>query len=427
MSEAFAIVGARLVDPASGFDGPGGVLVENGVIAAAGAQVTAQSVEGAEIIDARGAILCPALIDLRAGVEPMFAPGGETPASLADAAAAGGVGTLVLGPCPATPFDAPEAVAALMREGERQPVNVLIAAGATRSLAGEAMAELGLMAECGGAFAACVNPVADTLLMRRLMAYAAGFEMWLAARPSDAALKAGTAANEGDQAARMGLPAEPAISERIAIERDAALAELTGARLLIDRVSTAEGLAAAAAARRKGLETGVTAAIASLVFNEVDAGAFDAAMRLDPPLRAEDDRAALVEAVRGGLIDAVVSDHRPLPDEAKTAPFGEAAPGSTGVETLLAALLGLVHDGQLELIAALRAVTSGPADLLGLPQGRIAEGAPADLTLFDGDAPWVFRAADGRSARRNSAFEGRRLQGRVLLTAVDGAIIFRNG
>lgn len=424
MSTRFAIVNARLVDPATGMDEAGGVLVEDHHIAEAGPSVRGINLEDTDVIDAQGAILAPALIDLRAGNEPPFTPGGETISSLSAAAAAGGIGTLVLAPHATSPFDTPEIVRSLGHETRPMRVRMPVAGGATRGLAGEALAEIGLMHDAGALFVSNGDmPIADTRLLRSLLAYASHFEMWVALRPSEPALSAGAVATEGEWAARQGLPGEPAVAERMAIERFAALGELTGGRVLIDRISTGEGLGALSHAKRKGLEVGATASINNLLLNEVDAGAFDANMRLSPPLRFEDDRAALVRAISEGLIDAVVSDHRPHSIESKSEPWPDAAVGSIGVETLLAGLLSLVHDGQLELIDALRVLTSGPADLLGLPQGRLEEGAPADLVLIDGDAPWVYRAGDGVSARRNAALEGRRFQGRVLKTFVAGAMI----
>lgn len=429
MTRNFAILNARLVDPASGRDEAGGVIVADGVIAdigpaVRGSRLTDEGFDG-ELIDAKGAILAPALIDLRAAMEPVFTPAGETLDTLAAAAASGGIGTLVIAPNTGLPLDTPEALRALRHDFRPQRLRLLAAGGATRGLRGEAMSEIGLMAEAGAVLVSQGDgAIADASVLRSLLAYASGFETWVALRPCDATMGAAAAATESEWSARLGLPAEPAMAERMAIDRIAALAELTGSKVIFDRVSTAEGCEALSRAKRKGLEIGTTVAIAHLALNDVDAADLAASKRLTPPLRSEADRLAIVEAVRSGLVDAIISDHRPLPAEAKARPFGDAEPGSTGVETLLGALLGLVHDGQLELTEALRAVTSGPSDLLGLPQGRLTEGAPADLALIDGDAPWVARAAEGRSNRRNSVFEGRRFQGRVLQLFVNGAMVY---
>lgn len=418
MSQCLAIINARLVDPASGQDGPGGVLIEDGVITQCGAEIDIQAAD--EVIDAQGRILAPALIDLRAAIEPGLTPDGETLDSLSAGAARGGIGTVVLAPNDVTLLDKPESLGGNTRPG----IRVLRAGAATIGLDGTSMAEIGLMARAGAVYVSQGDqPIASTQTMRRVLAYASQFDLWVSARPADASLSADTVATESDWSARLGLPAEPPISERIAIERDASLAELSGGKLLIDRLSTQSALDALRHVRSRDIEIAATVAIAHLTLNEVDAGALDGAFRMTPPLRLESDRRALVDAVANGEIDAIVSDHRPTPYDDKAEPFATAVPGTLSVETLLGALLGLVHDNELELIDALRPLTSGPADLLGLPQGRIAEGAPADLIVLDGDKPWVCDPDDFASARGNSAWAGRRFQGRVLQTLIGGDII----
>ena len=420
---SLAIINARLIDPASGRDENGGVIAHGGVLESLGAV----DISGAdEVIDAGGKILAPALVDLRAAKEPAFMADAETAASLAEAALAGGVGTVCLAPNEISPLDKPEGVAAGLASAAALPVRVLTACGATSGLHGEAMAEIGLMRSAGAVYAGCGDdPVQDAQLLRRLFAYAADLDLSLACRPAEPALSRGAVATEGDQAARLGLPAEPAVSERLAIDRDSALAELADARLLIDRLSTAEGLAALRRARKRGASVQATAAIAHLVFNEVDAGGLDSAFRLTPPLRAESDRLALVQAVASGEIAAIVSDHRPTPVDDKQEPFAQAVTGTLSLETLLGALLGLVHEEELALADALRAVTSGPADLLGLPQGRLVESAPADFILIDPDLPWVVDPQAFRSARSNSAWAGRRMTGRVTHTIIGGELKFQ--
>lgn len=418
----FAIINARLVDPASDYDGPGGVVIEDGIIIEAGPDIDIDACD--EIIDARGRILAPALIDLRAAKEPGLTPDGETMASLAAGAARGGVGTLMLAPNARTPNDSPDSLASLVRSFGDHGVRFLAAGAATVGLAGEQMAEIGLLARCGAVMVGNGDrPIGDSRILRRVLSYSSQFDFWLASRPADAELSAGTVALESDWSARMGLPSEPAISERIAIERDASLAELSGGKLLIDRLSTEAGLDALRHVRSRDIEIAATVAVAHLTLNETDAGDLNSAFRMDPPLRSEMDRRALVEAVINGEINAVVSDHRPTPFDDKGEPFALAIAGTLSVETMLGAMLGLVHDEQLELIDALRVLTSGPADLLGLPEGRITAGAPADLILLDGDAPWVVDADALASPRANCAWSGRRFQGRVLQTFVAGVMI----
>ncbi len=423
MRASFAITNARLVDPASGFDGPGGVLVENGVIAQSGDGLDLSGAEN--VIDARGQILAPALIDLRAAKEPALTPDGETKSTLAASAAAGGFGTLILAPNALSPLDKADGFAGMTRGLSGEAVRILSAAGATRDLAGQDMSEIGLMARGGAVYVGQGDQtITDSQTLRRIMSYASQFDLWLALRPADPSLSSGAVATESDWSARMGLPAEPAMSERIAIERDASIAALTGGKLLVDRVSTAEGLAAIRAARKRGIEIAASCAIAHLTLNEVDAGGLDSAFRMDPPLRSEADRRALVDAVAAGEIEAIVSDHRPTPFDDKGEPFAMAMPGTLALETLVGALLALVHDGDLELIDALRPLTSGPAELLGLPFGRLQVGRPADLVLIDGDLPWVCDPEAFNSPRGNSAWAKRRFSGRVTQTFVDGQSVY---
>ncbi|MBW8816133.1 MAG: amidohydrolase family protein, partial [Caulobacterales bacterium] len=234
----------------------------------------------------------------------------------------------------------------------------------------------------------------------------------------------GAAASEGEFAARMGLPSAPAIAEKIMLERDLALVELTGARLIVDQLTTAAALESLQRAVARGLPVTATTSINHLSFNEIDIGDYRTFCKLDPPLRSEDDRQAVIEAVASGLIQVVVSAHAPAPAEDKRLPYDEAAPGAVGLQTLLGALLVFHHEGRIPLIDLIRTVTAAPADLLGLACGRIAKGAPADLVLADLNAPVVIDADKLVSKSKNSPFDGRRLQGKVLRTVVDGRTVY---
>ena len=423
-----AFVNARLVDPESGYDGPGCLLARDGVIAEVRRSPTFDSRPAeARLIDCEGAALAPGLIDLRVKTGEPGGAAAETLKSAAEAAAAGGVTTLVLQPDTDPPVDAPALVDFLLRRGRDLGLVKMLAAGAaTRGLKGEQLAEIGLMAEAGAAYFTDVDrPIRDSRVLRRVMAYAGAFNALIAHRPADPWLSEGASATEGELAGRMGLPSVPAVAERIMLERDLALAELTGARLLVDQITTAEALDSLARARAKGLEVAASVSINHLSFNEVDVGDYRTFLKLDPPLRPEADRLALIEALREGLIDVIVSAHAPAPAEGKRLPFAEATPGAVGLETLLPAGLNLHHAAGLELIDILRPLTLGPAQLLGLAGGRLSAGAPADLVLFDVDAPVVIDAERLISRSKNSPFDGRRLQGQVLLTLVDGRIVWR--
>lgn len=424
-----AFVNARLVDPESGYDGPGCLLAGDGLIQDVQHRASfAGRIEDARVIDCEGAVLAPGLIDLRVRTGEPGAETRETLKSATDAAAAGGVTTIVLQPDTEPSVDEPALVDFLTRRGrDLQSVHVRACGALTRGLRGEELAELGLMVEAGAAyFTDADHVIADSRVMRRILSYASTFDALVAHRPSDPWLGKGAAATEGELSGRMGLPSVPAVAERIMLERDLALAELTGGRLLIDQITTADALESLARARSRGVEVAASVSINHLSFNELDIGDYRTFFRLDPPLRPERDRLALIEAVRDGVIDAIVSAHTPAPAEGKRLPFAEAAPGAVGLETLLAASLNLHHEHGVDLIDVLRPLTLGPAELLRSEAGRLSVGAPADLVLMDVDAPVVIQAERLISRSKNSPFDGRRLQGRVQMTVAGGRIVWRD-
>jgi dihydroorotase len=428
MSRPLAFVNARLVDPASGHDGPGAVVVTEGVVA----DVVRKPDLGAlspdvEVVDAGGALLIPGLVDIRVKTGEPGAEPKETLKSAAQAAAAGGVTTMVVQPDTHPVMDEPAVVDFILRRArDIELVNVYPAGAATKGAEGERMAEIGLMHEAGCLYVTDADrPIVDSKVFRRVLSYAKAFGVPVAHRPADPWLSAGAAASEGEFAARMGLPSVPAIAERIMLERDLALVELTGAQLIVDQVTTAAALESLERGLSRGLPVTATTSINHLSFNEIDIGDYRTFCKLDPPLRAEADRQAVIEAVASGLIRVVVSAHAPAPAEDKRRPYDEAAPGAVGLQTLLPALLAFHHEERIPLIDLIRTVTAAPADLLGLPCGRIAKGAPADLVLCDVNAPVVVDLDALKSKSKNSPFDGRRLQGRVLRTVVDGRTVFQ--
>ncbi|MBI1405164.1 MAG: amidohydrolase family protein [Caulobacter sp.] len=423
-----AFVNARLVDPESRYDGPGALVVAEGVIADVSKGKGFKDLSAdIRVVDCNGAMLAPGLVDLRVKTGEPGAEPKETLKSAALAAAAGGVTSMVVQPDTHPAVDDPAMVDFILRRArDIELVHVYPAGAATRDLKGEQLAEIGLMRDAG-----CVyvtdgdNSIVDSRVFRRILAYANSFGMLLAHRPADPWLTRGAAATEGDFAARLGLPAAPPAAELIMLERDLALAELTGGRLLVDQITTAGALDALRRAKARGVRVHASVSINHLSFNELDIGDYRTFAKLDPPLRAESDRQALIDALAEGLIDIVVSAHAPAPAEDKRLPYDEAAPGSVGLETLLAALLSLFHDERISLLDLIRSVTLAPAELLGLQTGRLAPGAPADLVLCDINAPVVVDADRLRSKSKNSAFDGRRLQGQVLMTLVDGRVVYR--
>lgn len=420
-----AFINARLLDPASDYDGPGAILVEDGRIVDV-AHGVSNAPDGAEIIDASGLCLSPGLIDIRVRTGEPGAEPKETLKSAALAAAAGGVTTIVVQPDTDPAVDDPAMIDFIQRRGAAlNLVNVRAAGAATQGLGGERMAEIGLMDEAGALyFTDGDRVIANSRTLMRVMSYATAFNALIACRPADPWLVEGAVAASGELATRLGLSGAPAVAERIGLERDLALVEQTGVRFLVDQISTEGALETLARARARGLEVAASVSINHLCFNELDIGDYRTFFRLDPPLRAESDRQALVEAVRDGLIDVITSAHTPAPAEDKRRPFAEAAPGAVGLETLLPAALTLNHEHGLDLLDVLRPLTHGPAALLGLGAGALTVGAPADLILFDPAAPVVIDADALRSKSKNTPFDGRRLQGRVQASYVGGRRVF---
>jgi dihydroorotase len=422
-----AFLNARLIDPASRYDGPGAVLVRDGRIAdvVQGAAPQGFSAD-VETVECGGKVLSPGLIDLRVKTGEPGSETKETLASAARAAAAGGVTTFVVQPDTDPVIDDPSVADFILRRArDIDSARIFPAGAATKGLGGERMAEIGLMQEAGCVyFTDADKPIVDSRVLMRLLKYAAGFKAWVAHRPADPWLSKDSAATAGEFAARLGLPSAPEAAERIMLERDLALAEITGGRLLVDQISTAGGLESLDRAKRRGVTVAATASINHLSFNELDIGDYRTFAKLDPPLRAESDRQALIAGLASGLVDIVVSAHAPAPAEDKRLPYEEAAPGAVGLETLLPALLSLHHQDGLPVIDLLRAVTAAPAQLMGLEGGKLAKGAIADLVLFDPSAPLLIDAAKLLSRSKNSPFDGRRLQGGVIRTVVAGRTVY---
>src|SRR5262245_51069477 len=388
MTGRTAIYNARLLDPASGRDEKGGILVENGLITDIGPAIAKTTVADVKI-DAKGKALAPGLIDLRVKTGEPGAENKETLETASDAAAAGGVTTFVVMPDTDPVIDSVALVDFIKRRADGvAKVKVHPAGGLTLGLDGQKMSEIGLIKEAGAVFFTNGDkPVEDAGVLRRAMQYASSFDAIVASRPDTPALSRNTVMTAGAFAARLGLRGTPPEAEWIALERDLMLAETTGVRLLVDCLSTARSLGAVERARKAGVKVWCSVAAYSLFFNELDVGDYLTYCKVQPPFRSEADRSALIDGLKRGLIDAVVSAHDPQPPEDKRLPIAEAAYGAVGLETLLPALLSLVAREEVPLLAALKPVTCGPADLLNLPQGRLKKGAPADLVLFDPEAP----------------------------------------
>jgi dihydroorotase len=414
---------ARLIDPATGSETRGGLLVVDGRIADLGPGVGAAP-EGARIVDCGGDVLAPGLIDMQAFVGEPGAEHRETIASATLSAAVGGVTTLVATSATDPAVDDPAVVDFVLRRArDTGRVRVLPMAALTKRREGREIAELGLLQQAGAvAFFDGARSVRNALVMRRAMSYARDFGALVVHFAQDPDLAAGVM-NEGDFALRLGLSGAPREAEAVVLDRDLRLVALTGARYHAPIVTTTLSLDSLRAAKAAGLPVTCGVTINHLTLNENDIGDYRTFLKLRPPLRHEEERKALVAALAEGLIDVIVSDHDPQDVEAKRVPFAEAEYGAIGVETMLAAGLRLVHAGDVTLPRLLAAMSSRPAEILGLEQGRLQKGAPADLIRFDPDEPFVVDPDRLHSRCRNTPFDGALLQGVVKATMVDGRFV----
>ncbi len=417
------IAGARLLDPASGLDRTGDLLAVDGRIAALD---PAAVPDGAERLDAHGLCLAPGLVDMRVRLGEPGAEHKERFESGCAAAAAGGVTAMACLPDTTPPIDDPAMVEFVARRARRvRGTKVYPYAAVTKGLTGEQIAEMGLLREAGAvAFSDAARAVASARIMRRALQYASALNALVVQLPEEPTLAHGGVMNAGPIASRLGLAGIPAVAEVIMIERDLRLVEMTGARYHAAPVTTAAAVAAIRRAKAQGLPVSCGTTPHHLALNELEVEGYRTFAKVSPPLRSEADRLAVVQGLCDGTVDVIASDHTPQDQDSKRLPFASAEFGVVGVETMLAVTLRLVHDGTISLLELFRAMTVAPARLLGIEGGTLAPGAPADLVLFDLEAPWRITETGLRSLSKNTAFEGRLVQGRVVRTLVDGRTVF---
>lgn len=411
---------ARLIDPEMGTEATGSLAVTNGRIAGA------MGLDGATVIDCAGKCLAPGIVDIGVKVSEPGERHKESFRSAGQAAAAGGVTTIVTRPDTLPAIDTPEALEFVRRRAnEATPVNVLPMAALTRGRKGREMAEIGFLLDAGAvAFTDCDNVVENTKVLSRCMTYAASLGALVIGHPQEPILSRGAAATSGKFAALKGLPSVSPMAERMGLDRDIAVVEMTGARYHADQITTAHALRRLERGKDAGLDLTAGVSIHHLTLNELDVGEYRTFFKVKPPLRSEDDRIAVVEAVASDLIDVISSMHTPQDEESKRLPFEEAASGAIGLETTLPALMRLVHGEYLGLPALWRALSLNPARRLGLDSGRLSVGAPADLVLFDPDAPFILDRFKLASKSKNTPFDEARMQGRVLGTWVGGERVY---
>jgi len=421
------LANARIVDPSRDLDIHGDLLIADGVIREAKKGIGAAGVpEGTDVIDCRGKLVAPGLVDMRAFIGEPGAGHRETLASASQAAAAGGVTTIICQPDTSPAIDDPATVDFVLRRArDTAIVHVHPMAALTKGLDGKEMTEIGLLKAAGAvAFTDGEKSVENALVMRRALTYARDFGVLIVHHTEDRNLVSDGVMNEGEFAARLGLLGVPKAAETIVLERDLRLVALTDGRYHAASVTCGESLEVLRRAKDDGLHVTASASINHITLNENDIGPYRTFLKMSPPLRAEDDRKLVVEALGRGLVDVIMSDHNPQDVETKRLPFAEAAPGAIGLETMLIAGLRLVHSGEIDVRVLLRAMSTRPAELLGLPGGSLKSGAPADVIVIDTEVPWVLDPAELKSKCKNTPFDEARMQGRVMRTIVSGRTVY---
>ncbi|QYK41395.1 MAG: dihydroorotase [Paracoccaceae bacterium] len=415
----------RLIDPEAGGDDEGSLTAEGGVIVARDGEAP----KGAQVIDGRGACLAPGIVDWGVKIGEPGERHRESFRSAGLAAAAGGVTTIVARPDTLPAIDTPETLEFVTRRAAAaSPVRIRHMAALTKGRDGREMTEIGFLLDAGAvAFTDVFHVVQDTRVLARAMTYARSLGALVVGHPQDPVLSRGASATSGKFASLRGLPAVHPMAEAIALDRDLGMVEMTGVRYHADQITTARALPALQRARAAGLDVTAGVSVHHLTLNELDVGDYRTFFRLTPPLRSESDRLAMVQAVAEGVLDVICSMHTPADEEDKRLPFEEAATGAVGLQTLLPGALRLYHAGAVDLPGLFRALALNPARRLGLPGGRLATGAPADLVLFDPDAPFVLDRFRLRSKSRNTPFDGARMEGRVHATFVGGAQVYATG
>ena len=423
------LANARIIDPSRDLDIVGDLLIADGIIREAKKGIGAAGVpEGTEVVDCRDKVIAPGLVDMRAFIGEPGATYRETFASASQAAAAGGVTTIVCQPDTSPAIDDPATVDFVLRRArDTAIVHVAPMAALTKGLEGHEMTEIGLLKAAGAvAFTDGARSVTNAQVMRRALTYARDFDALIVHHTEDPDLNGDGVMNEGEFAARLGLLGIPSAAETIMLERDMRLVALTKGRYHAASITCAQSLAVLRQAREAGLDVSASASINHLMLNENDIGSYRTFLKVTPPLRTEDDRKALFAALNEGLIDVVMSDHNPQDVETKRLPFAEAAAGAIGLETMLSAGLRLVHSGDVTLPVLLRAMSTRPAERLGLPGGTLRAGAPADVIVIDTDVPWIVDPNELKSKCKNTPFDEARMTGRVVRTIVAGRTIYES-
>jgi len=424
-----AYVNARLLDPASGLDSPGTLLCDGELVSDFGPELFKDGVpEGTNVVDCEGFCLMPGLVDMRVQLRE---PGEEYKGTLESAgrtASAGGVTSMVCLPNTNPVIDDMSVLEFVARRARKLGLAKVHSYGAvTKGLEGKELAEIGLLWNSGAlAFTDGIKPVSDARILGQALSYASNFGQMIIQHAEEPSLARGGVMNSGETATRLGLSGIPREAEIIMVERDIRLAEMTRGRLHFAHLSTSDSIDVVRKAKARGLNITCDTAPPYFALSEIAVGDYRTFSKLSPPLRTDSDRLAVIEGLKDGTIDTIASDHAPHDEESKRLPFANAAFGGVGLETLLAVTLELFHNGHLDLLSTLKLITSAPSELLGLKAGRLKKGSPADLTLIDINRGWKVDADAMQSISKNSPFDGRPVQGSVLMTIIDGRVVFEH-
>ena len=412
------LTNAKVIDPVTETISDGEVMFEDGII------IPKETAD--ETFDCQGQYISPGLIDLGVKVGEPGERHKESYKSAGLAAAAGGVTTIITRPDTNPAIDTPEVLEFIRRRAQEVcPVNVFHMVALTKERAGREMTEIGFLQDAGAvAFTDFTNVVKNSKILLRALSYAKSLDALVIGHPQDPDLSDKTSATSGKFASLRGLPSVTPLAERMAVDRDLALVELTGVQYHFDQITTARSIPALERAKKNGHKITAGTSIHHLTLNEFDIADYRSFFKLNPPLRSENDRLAIIDAVNSGVIDVISSFHTPQDEESKRLPFETAAAGAVGLETLLPASLQLFHNQSVSLEKLIKTMTLNPALLLGLPSGRITPGAPADLIVFDADIPFILDRETLKSKSKNTPFDGHKLQGKVRRTIVAGKTIF---
>jgi len=427
--ESLLISGGRMIDPSQNYDAIGNLFIAGGKIRWLSTEESEPAPENCQIVHARGMVVCPGFIDIHCHLRQPGFEEKETIYTGTSAAARGGFTTVCCMPNTEPPLDTGATVQYIMGVAANEGVvHVLPVGCVSRDRAGSELADLGELSTCGViGFSDDGNPIADPLLMRRALEYSSGSGLPVIDHCEDLNLSAGGVMNEGAVAIRLALKGIPPAAEEGMVARDIELARATGGRLHIAHVSTARSVALIRRAKDEGVRVTAEVTPHHLTLTEEAVAGYNTNAKVNPPLRTARDVQALIEGLKEGVIDAIATDHAPHTDADKRCDFENAAFGISGFETALGSLMGLVHQGRIDLATLISKLTHGPASFLSRDDlGTLKAGAAADVTVFDPDAEWLVDPSSFVSKGKNTPLAGDTLKGKVMLTVVGGTVAYSN-